>query len=323
MNKSLFAAALALVALISPPALSASVGIGAAKGGLGNQVGRSLAKVISQKTKIKMRIRAFSGPGDYVPAVNKGKLAFGLMNELEMLDAFTGAGVYAGRKHPNVMAVSATIPLPVALFVKKDSPIKSLKDLRGKRVPSGWSSHPSIARLIAAQLSHGGLSYNDVIKFPTPNLAQGADDFAAGKTDVFFFVVGAAMTGDISAKVGGIRVLPFDRQPGNLAAAKTIVPQVKSKLVSPSPRNAGVSKPVHVMTLWHTLVAGRHVSIDTVYRVTRTMNNHHNLLVKAFAGWGAFNPDKMAVRFKGMWYHPGAIKFHSEMGVWPPRPDYD
>jgi TRAP transporter TAXI family solute receptor len=323
VNKSLFFASLAAAAFLSNAAMSANMGIGTAKSGLGNQVGKSLANVISQKTKVKLRARTFDGPSDYVPAINKGKLSFGVLNELEMLDAFTGTGLYAGRKHPNMMAVTATVPYQAALFVKKDSPITSLKGLRGKRVPSGWSSDRSVEKLIAAQLAYGGMTYTDVIKVPTANLAKGAEDFAAGKTDAFFFMIGANMVADISNKVGGIRALPFDPQPGSMAAAKTVVAQVKSRPVHPALRNVGATGGINVMTLWQTLVAGRHVSIDNVYRVTRTIHDHHNLLTAAFPGWRAFKPEKMAVRFEGMWYHAGAIKFHSEMGVWPPRRDYD
>ena len=86
----------------------------------------------------------------HVPAVNAGKLEFGLVNELESLYAVTGTGIYPGRKHPNLRVVSATIPFRVAIFVKKDSPIKSVKDIKGKRVPSGWSSQRIIQPLMDA-----------------------------------------------------------------------------------------------------------------------------------------------------------------------------
>ena len=92
-----------------------------------------------------------------------------------------------------------------------------------------------------------------------------------------------------------------------------------AKPEKPSKRNVGVSSPVHVMTYWHTLAAGKHVSNDVVYKVAKTMHDQRAALVKAFPGWGGFKADKMAINFKGLTYHPGAIKFYTEMGVWPPR----
>tara|TARA_B100000315_G_scaffold229372_1_gene238907 strand:- start:7947 stop:8906 length:960 start_codon:yes stop_codon:yes gene_type:complete len=319
MKKRLFIASIAAAGLLSVTASAQTVGVGTTKGGFTNQAGQSLSKVVSQKTDIQMRSQPFGGSSVYVPAVNAGKLEFGLVNELESLYAVTGTGIYPGRKHPNLRVVSATIPFRVAIFVKKDSPIKSIKDIKGKRVPSGWSSQRIIQPLMDGQLANGGLSYDDVIKVPTPSVVKGANDFAAGKTDIFFFVFGAGKVREVNAKVGGLRVLNFDPSPAAVAAAKKFVPPAFAKPEKPSKRNVGVSGPVHVMTYWHTLAAGKHVSDAAVYKVAKTMHDHRGALVKAFPGWGGFKSDKMAIKFKGLTYHPGAIKFYKEKGMWPPK----
>ena len=319
MKLNIIIASTALTALFSSVALAQTVGVGTTKGGFTNQAGQSLSKVVSQKTNIQMRSQPFGGSSVYVPAVNAGKLEFGLVNELESLYAVTGTGIYPGRKHPNLRVVSATIPFRVAIFVKKDSPIKTLKDIKGKRVPSGWASQRIIQPLMDAQLASAGLSYDDVIKVPTPNVVKGANDFAAGKTDIFFFVFGAGKVREVNAKVGGLRVLDFDPSPASLAAARKFVPPAFAKPEKPSKRNVGVSKPIHVLTYWHTIAAGSHVSNAVVYKVTKTMHDHRKALVKAFPGWGGFRSNKMAIKFKGLTYHPGAIKFYKEKGVWPPK----
>lgn len=319
MKKNLFVASMATAALLSTAAFSQTVGIGNTKGGWTNQGGQSLSKVVSQKTDIQMRSQPFGGSSVYVPAINAGKLEFGLVNELESLYAVTGTGVYPGRKHPNLRVASATIPFRVAFFVKKDSPIKSIKDLKGKRVPSGWSSQRIIQPLIDGLLNSVGLTYNDVTKVPTPNVVKGANDFAAGKTDVFFFVFGAGKVREVNAKVGGLRVLPFDPSPAALAAARKFVPPAYAKPEKPSKRNVGVFSPTHVMTYWHTVAVGKHVSNDVVYKVVKTMYNHRPALLKAFPGWGGFKNTNMAINFKGLTYHPGAIKFYKEKGMWPPK----
>ena len=319
MSKKLLISTFAVTALMASGVHAQTVGVGTTKGGFTNQAGQSLSKVISQKTKIQMRSQPFGGSSVYVPAVNAGKLEFGLVNELESLYAVTGTGVYPNRKHPNLRVVTATIPFRVAVFVKKDSPIKTLKDLKGKRVPSGWASQRIIQPLMDGQLANAGLSYNDVTKVPTPNVVKGANDFAAGKTDAFFFVFGAGKVREVNAKVGGVRVLPFDASPSAVAAAKKFVPPAFAKPEKPSKRNVGVFDPTHVMTYWHTLAAGKHVSDDVVYQVAKTMHENRAALVKAFPGWGGFRSDKMAINFKGLTYHPGAIKFYKEKGMWPPK----
>lgn len=319
MQHSKFLVAAGLAALMAAPAAAQTVGVGTTKGGFTNQAGQSLSKVVSQMTDIQMRSQPFGGSSVYVPAVNAGKLEFGLVNELESLYAVTGTGIYPGRKHPNLRVVTATIPFRVAIFVQKDSPFKSIKDLKGKRVPSGWSSQRIIQPLMDGQLANAGLSYDDVVKVPQPNVVKGANDFAAGKTDAFFFVFGAGKVREVAAKVGGVRVLPFDPSPSAVAAAKKFVPPAFAKPEKPSKRNVGVDAPLHVMTYWHTLAAGAHVSDDVVYKVTKIMHENRGALVKAFPGWGGFRSDSMAINFKGLTYHPGAVKFYKEKGMWPPK----
>jgi TRAP transporter TAXI family solute receptor len=321
MKKNVFIVSLATTALMSMAAMAAdTVGIGNTKGGWTNQAGQSLAKVVSQNSDIQMRAQPFGGSSVYVPAVNAGKLEFGLVNELEALYAVTGTVIYPGRKNPNLRVVSATIPFRVATFARADSNIRTLKDLKGKRVPSGWSSQKIIGILMDAQLANAGLTYDDVIKVPVSNVVKSANVFAEGKADVFHFVFGAGKVRETNAKVkGGIRALPFDPSPGALAAARKHVPPAFAKLEKPSKRSVGVDKPLHVMTYWHTLQTGSHVSNDLVYKITKIMHEKRAALVKAFPGWGSFKNTNMAINFKGLTYHPGAIKFYKETNMWPPK----
>lgn len=319
MIRKLFTASLAVAALISGAASAKTIGVGTTKGGFTNQAGQSLSKVVSQTTDLQMRSQPFGGSSVYVPAINAGQIEFGLVNELESLYAVTGTGIYPGRKHPNLRVVSATIPFRVAIFARKDSDIRTIKDLKGKRVPSGWSTQRIIQPLMDAQLANAGLTYDDVIKVPVPNVVKSANDFAAGKADVFFFVFGAGKVRETNAKVGGIRVLPFDPSPAAVAAARKYVPPAFAKPEKPSKRNVGVESPVHVMTYWHTLAANKDVAADMVYKVAKTMHEKRAALIKAFPGWRLFKKDRMAINFKGLTYHPGAIRFYKEIGAWPPK----
>jgi hypothetical protein len=132
-----FIATFAAAVLVSGAAYAQTLGIGTTKGGFTNQAGQSLAKMLSQNTDLQVRAQPFGGSSVYVPLLNKGELEFGLVNELEALFAVTGTGIYPDRPNPDLRVVSVSIPFRVATFVRKDSDIKTLADLKGKRVPSG------------------------------------------------------------------------------------------------------------------------------------------------------------------------------------------
>jgi TRAP transporter TAXI family solute receptor len=206
----------------------------------------------------------------------------------------------------------------VAVFARADSDIQSIADLKGKRVPAGWASQKIIIALMEAILANGGLSYDDVEQVPVPNVPSAADDFAAGKTDVFFFAFGAGKVQETDAKVGGIRVIPIDNSPEAVERMRKFVPPAYAYEVQPSPANVGVDKPLNVMAYDYLLLTNGSVADDAVYQVVKTMHDSWEELKNAFPGLALFSPDHMSKSFPGVDYHPGAIKFYQEVGQWPP-----
>jgi TRAP transporter TAXI family solute receptor len=312
-------AALAVGALLTSAASAQTLGMGATKTGYTAQAGAAISKLISQKTSMQMRVQSFGGSSAYVPQVNSGGLEFALANELEVPQAVKGEGIYAGRTHPNIRVATVLQPFRVGIYTREGSDIKSTKDLKGKRVPSDWTSQKIIGVLMDAELANGGLTYDDVIKVPTANVSGGADDFAAGKADVFFFVFGAGKVSETAAKVGGLQVVEIDPSPEAVARMRKHVPPAYPYEVKPSNRNLGVYKPMHVMAYDYLMLTSTEVADDIVYMTVKAMHQNKADLVATFPGMALFNPDAMTKPIPGVDYHPGAIKYFQEIGQWPPR----
>ena len=69
------------------------------------------------------------------------------------------------------------------MFVRKDSSIKTVADIKGKRYPSGWSQFPNSIPLSLGIMATEGLTFKDIKGVPVTNIIRGADDFKAGKLD--------------------------------------------------------------------------------------------------------------------------------------------
>lgn len=300
-------------------ALGQPVGMGTTKRGYTNQAGAAIAKVVSQTTSLNMRAQTFGGSSVYVPAVNAGQLEFGLANELETTFAVSGTAIYKGRPQQDLRIVTVLTPFRTAIFVRADSPIKTLADLKGKRVPYGWASQKIIGVLMNGYLANAGLSYDDVVKVPVPNVVASADDFAAGNADCFFFAFGAGKVQETAAKVGGIRVLGVSGAADAVARMRKHVPPSYALEVKPSKINVGVDKPLNVMAYDYLMLTNAKVSDDMVYTVTKALHDHPGDLAKAFPALRLFSPEHMTKRFEGLSYHPGAIKYYREIGAWPPK----
>jgi len=305
--------------LIASTAIAQTVGLGGTKRSYTSQASAAISKVVSQKTDVQMRVQPYGGSSAYVPLVGGGKLEFALANEIETASAVEGTGIYDGRPQPDLRIVALLQPFRVAVYTRNDSDIQTLEDLRGKRVPSGWASQKIIGVLMDGELANADMTYDDVIKVPAPNVVGAANDFAAGKTDVFFFVFGAGKVKEINAKVGGIRVVGINPSPAAVTRMREHVPPAYALRVEPSKANVGVDKPLDVMAYDYLMLSNGKVPADLVYKVVKTMHDNKDALVAAFPGMGMFSPSHMTKVVPGVEYHPGAVRYYQEIGQWPPK----
>jgi TRAP-type uncharacterized transport system substrate-binding protein len=153
-----------------------------------------------------------------------------------------------------------------------------------------------------------------------PNVNRGADDFIQGKVDAFFFAIGAGKVREAGAKKGGLRPLSLDASPEAMARTQKVVPQVYALEVKPSPANYGIAGPTKVMAMDFVLLTNKDVPEDTIYNIVKVMHGGKKEFFKSFKPFGAnFSAELMAKKIPAGEYHPGAIKFYKEAGLWPPK----
>ena len=119
-------------------------------------------------------------------------------------------------------SIAALHALRTPFFVRKDSGMRTMADLKGKRVALGFSAMRNLDIAARAMLATAGLTEADVKPVLVPNVIRSADDFVAGAADMFFFAFGAPKVREVDATVGGIRVLEID--PAGMPAARKIMP---------------------------------------------------------------------------------------------------
>ncbi|OGP63104.1 MAG: hypothetical protein A2170_14440 [Deltaproteobacteria bacterium RBG_13_53_10] len=280
--------------------------------------GVAMAKVIVEKAGLKATVQpqATSPTGP----VNSGVADFGMANSFDLTFSAMGTGEYEGQGPKTNLRVAATLQVyRVALHVRKDSDVQSIKDLKGKRVASGFHAQKTIGRIIEAHLANAGLTYDDVKPFPSPNVTRSAEDFAGGKTDVMFYALGSAVVMEVNTKVGGLRVLPVDGSSEALARMQKIMPGSYVTEVKPSPTLVGITEPTKVVSFDNVLYTNIKVADDVVYKVMKAIYENKPDLVASFAAFNTFSPQRMATPVESVDFHPGALKFYKEVGLWPPK----
>lgn len=285
-------------------------------GSFTNSAGTAMAKVVTEKAKLNAVIAAQAHQG-HVP-VSAGNADFGMANSFDATFFVTGTGEYEGKGANNTLRmVGSLIPYRVAMHVRADSGIKTLADLKGKRLSGGFTSQKTIRRIIEAHLANAGLTYKDVSEVLTTNVRTSATDFTAGKTDALFFAVGSAAVKQAAASVGGLRILPIDGGADAMKRVQALLPGSYVLEVKPSPAIDGLSAPTNLVAFDMVFFAHQKMSDDVVYQVTKALHENKAALAQVFPPFNLLDPSKMAKPVQGMEFHPGAIKYYREVGLVP------
>jgi hypothetical protein len=283
-------------------------------GSFSNSAGQAMAKVLVEKAKLRAVVQAQASTG--FEEVETGAADFNVSNSFDGTFYATGTGEYQGQgAKPAIRYAGALIPYRVAMHVRADSGIKSIAELRGKRVSSDFNAQKTIARIIEAHLANAGLGWNDVVRVPTPNVVRQAEDFMSGKTDVMFFALGSAAIKQANASVGGVRVLEVDTSPAAMKRSEALLPGAYVIQVSPNPGVEGVSKPTNLIAFDMVLVTNAKVKDDVVYRMVKALHDSKQDLAATFPPFALFNPQNMAKPLQGVPFHPGAEKYYRETGL--------
>ena len=317
MKFPVLAASLLTVPLLFGPAAAQTVSIVTTpSGSYTNSAGAAMAKVISEKSKVRAILQAQAQQG-MIP-VEAGTAEFGMSNSFDLTFYVTGTGEYEGQGiKKNTRLVATLIPYRVAFHVRADSDIKTIADVKGKRIAGGFNAQKTIARITETLLASAGLSYKDMAEVLAPNVSRAAEDFTSGKTDVLFFALGSAAVKQAAATVGGVRVLPITDSPEALARMEAVLPGSYVVEVTPSPQIDGVNAPTK--TLAFDMVLCTHVDVpeNVVYEAVKALHQNKPALASTFGAFYMLVPDRLAKPVKDVEFHPGALKYYQEAGIAP------
>jgi TRAP transporter TAXI family solute receptor len=275
-----------------------------------------IAKVVQDNSKLQVRVIGYGGDAPILDAVNTAKADFLLLDVGEPAEAQRGEGNWKGQPKPNLRNAMTLYGFQMAFWVKKDSPVNTIADLKGKKVPTEWVQQTSVIHHMNAYLSAGGISLNDIVKVPEVNVVRAADDFKSGKLDLLFFAVGAPKVQEVAAAVGGLRILAADAVPGAEQRMKNIRPEYFFSTVNPAPHIAGVDKPTQVQTIDFVIGVGTHVKDEVVKEFIKAVRENKKALVEGHPNFNAFQPDNAGKQQPRLPYHPGAIQYFKEAGIW-------
>lgn len=305
-------------AIVASPAIAQTVGIGSTKAGAVAQITATISKAVSEHGGgLQMRKQTMGGTQQYIPVVDAGELAFGISNIAQYWMAITGTGLSAPNKYDNLRLVSTMMQFNVSFVVPANSGIKTVAGLKGKRLGAGFKAAPLFANIHAGALGTAGLGYGDVKKVPAVGLVQHWRMLMQGKLDGVIAAAGSGFVKQMHAKIkGGIRHISFPNTPDALKAMHKHFPKTYWSVVKPRKGLTGVSEPTNFITYDYMLWTHKKLSNDVAYKVAKVMHKQEAQLKAGGPLWKSYKANTRLAKNQGMLYHPGAVKYYKEAGLW-------
>jgi TRAP transporter TAXI family solute receptor len=312
--RSLFVAAVAGLALMASAQAQQFFRIGTGgTAGTYYPVGGMIANAVSQPGKIVVTAQASNGSVANVNAIAGGALESGFSQADVATWAQKGTGIYEGKPNvPGLRLIANLYPESVHIVVRKGSGIKTVADLKGKRVALDEPGSGTLvdARLILAAY---GLKEADVKpEYIKPN--QAGDKMKDGALDAFFFVGGApaGAIAELASSGTGIDLVPIDGPQAD--GLRTASPFFSPDTI-PAETYKGVAT-VKTLAVGAQWVTSDKADVNTVYEITKALYN--DATQKALAAGhakGKLITKENAVKSAGIPFHPGAEKFYREAGL--------
>jgi TRAP transporter TAXI family solute receptor len=276
-------------------------------------VGGMIANAVSQPGKIVATAQATNGSVANVNGVAGGALESGFSQSDVATWAYTGTGVYEGKpKVTDLRMIANLYPESIHLVVKKGSGIKSVSDLKGKRVAL---DEPGSGTLVNARivLAAYGVKESDIKpEYIKPN--QAGDKLKDGALDAFFFVGGApaGAIAELASSGTGIELV-------SLAGPQADALRKTNPYLAVDTIAAGTYKDVpavQTMAMGAQWVTSAKADTETVYQITKALYGKaaQDTLAAGHAK-GKFITKENAVKGVGIPFHPGAEKFYKEAGL--------
>ena len=212
---------------------------------------------------------------------------------------------------PSMRLLQSGNDMYFALLTRPDSGIHTIEGLRGKRVTYEIPSARLITKLGTVHLQAYGLdARKDVIPLKAEFTTMALNNLIDKRTDAIMASLGGSKMAEAEAKIG-IKILPFAES--KVSFLRQSLP-VFHAAITPSGM-PGVTPGVTVVATPGITAANEDLSDETAYLVIKTLLENHKELFPVHQDFHGWTPER-AVRDIGMPYHPGAIKYYKEKGLW-------
>ena len=288
-------------------------------------VASALSKVVSEGTSLQMTVQPYTGTSTFLPLLNGGEIDFGVNNAVDMALSYQGpqrlkiGGRTPFAHTPDARLVMRGAPLLVALVVRKDSPLKSVHDIKGKRVTGEYPAQLAVWYNLFGHLATAGLTWSDVKVVPVPAANEGVDALVQGRADVTLHAINSAKIREADSTVG-VRHLSSDCSPQGAERLSRAVPGYYTRLMKAGSALA-VVEDTCVIAYDIYLTTHKGAENQVVAGVLKSAWDNVEKLSPVHPIFKEWTRERAVASDVTMPYHPAAAQFYKDQKLWNAKMD--
>ncbi len=290
--------------------------ISIATGGTGGTyypLGGAIAKIFNDNIDgVNANVQSTGASVENVGLVAKGETEVAFIQNDITYYALTATENFEGKdKIENLRGMAMLYPEVVQIIATEDSGIKSIEDMRGKKVAIGapGSGVEANARQL---LAVHGMTYDDLGKADFLSFTEAADQLKNKQIDAAFVTAGLPTSAITEVgQTSKITIVPVAS--AKIAELNKEYP-FYTEVIIPANTYGGQTTDVIAAAVMAMLVVPAELDTDLVYNMTKQMFEQRQVIIDTHSRG---NDIKLETALDGMPVdlHPGAAKYYEEKGV--------
>lgn len=301
----------ALLAFALPADAATFINIGTGTtGGTYYPVGAAMAKVWNTSIKdMRANAQSTGGTAQNLSLLGKGEAEVIFADGLYYF-AYEGKGSFTGKPMKNLRGMVPLYAEPIHFLVAKKSGIKTIADLKGKRVSVGAVGSGTEVT-VRTLLETAGLNPDKDIKAENLGLSDTASAFADGNIDAALTVGAVGIAGVV--EITTMDTAEFRELPDSLI--KDLVKELPYYLPFDIPAGTykGQSTSVKTVASWNILVVTDKLDEQLAYEMTKALLAKKQDILNVSARMVSMSPENL--KYIQIPLHPGALRYYKEIGA--------
>jgi TRAP transporter TAXI family solute receptor len=284
-------------------------------GGVFFPYGGGLARVFTEKLEnAEATAEVTGGSVDNLKLTQVGDADLGLSTVDSAYDALIGEGAYKDTGAVEACALAVLYTSFVHVVALEEAGINSVADMTGKRISvgsAGSSTEGAADRILVA----AGLDPQADITRDNLSVAESVAAMKDRKIDAFFWIGGlptAAVTDLVATPNLGVKFLDTSEYVESLRAEYG---PVYTAFDIPAGTYAGFDSAIAGIGIGNILFVSAAMPVDLAHQLVSTIFANLDEVQKSHPEAEKLSPES-AVQGSSIPFHPGAIQFYAEQGVW-------